>query len=119
MEFLSPDPELGHFFIRDFNVLLVYVLVEYGVNRQPLGRSRVSNQVDDRVQADKRPTTPVLSNVAEHTVLDFVPFAGSRGEVTHSNGQPRFIRQPLQFTFPQSGPIPVATAGVSGNQQLN
>ena len=100
MEFFSFDPKLGHFFICDFNTLLVGFMVQYRLNRQPFGCSGIGNQVDYRVQADERPTSPVLGNVAEHTVLDFVPLARSRGQVADGNGQSRSICQSLQFALP-------------------
>ena len=100
MEFPPADLELGHFLIRDFDALLIRVLVQCRLNRQPLGRSGVGNQVDDRVQTGERPTTPVLGNVAEHTVLDFAPLAVSREQVTDGKGQSRSICQSLQFALP-------------------
>ena len=63
MEFLSFDSRLGHFFIRDHNTVLVSVIVQYRLNRLPFGLSGVGNQVDYRVQADERPTSPVLGLV--------------------------------------------------------
>lgn len=100
MEILSFVPKLGHFLIRDLDALFVGIRVQCRVNRQPFGCSGVGNQVDDRVQADERPTSPVLGNVAEHTVLDFAPLAVSRGQVTDGKGQSRSICQSLQFALP-------------------
>ena len=99
VEFLPFDLQLGHFFIRDFDALLVGVLVQRRVNRQPFARSAVGNQVVNGVQADKRPTSPVVRNVTEHMVFDFAPLAGSGGQVTDGNGQPRFICQQIPLFY--------------------
>jgi len=45
----------------------------------------MSDQLDDDFMTDQRATTPILGNVREHAMFDFVPFAGSWGKVTDWN----------------------------------
>jgi hypothetical protein len=42
---------------------------------------------------------PVLADEGEKMVFDFVPFAGSRREVTDRDFQPGLVGQLLQFPF--------------------
>ena len=63
----------------------------------------VANQVDDHLQADQRPATPILGDVAEQAVFDQVPLTGTRREVAHTDAQPGLIRQALQLGLPQRG----------------
>ena len=45
----------------------------------------------------QRFAAPVLADVGEEPVLDLVPLAGSRWEVTHRDSQPGFVGQLLQL----------------------
>src|SRR5262245_59559027 len=55
-------------------------------------------------------TAPIEVDVAEQAVFYFVPFAGSRGEVTHGNTQAQLVRQPLQGHLPQPTPTAITAA---------
>ena len=52
--------------------------VEFGAYYQTLCRSGVSDQVDDTGKALEF-AAPVPGDMAEHAVLDFIPFAGAGG----------------------------------------
>jgi len=43
-------------------------------------------------------------------MLDLVPLARARWEMTNSNAQAKLISQPLQLAFPQADPITVTAA---------
>ncbi|SAL21509.1 hypothetical protein AWB68_00825 [Caballeronia choica] len=67
--------------------------------------------------ADQRASSPVGGDVAEHAVLDLVPFAGARRKMTDLYLHLQFIGQVLQLPVPQAHSIAVAAAAVGGNQQ--
>src|SRR5450755_821246 len=59
--------------VVDFDPCLVVAGVQARVDLQAgAGRGR-ADQVDDHLQALKRPSAPVEADVAEHAMLDFVP----------------------------------------------
>src|SRR3954469_5015098 len=70
-------------------------------------RSRIADEVDHRFVGRQRPTTPVLRNVAEEPVLDLVPLARARGEVTDHDPDPRLVREALQFELPCMGSVAI------------
>jgi hypothetical protein len=71
-----------------------------------LGRGG-GDQFDDREAADERLAAPCLGDVAEHAMLDLVPFRCPRWIMAYLQDQPGFIGQLLQFEFPQPHPRPV------------
>src|SRR5215472_13066715 len=50
-------------------------------------------------------------------MFDLVPLACPRWKVTHRNGQPRSIGQPLEFPLPETDARAVAAAGIRRNHQ--
>src|SRR5215471_2601683 len=50
-------------------------------------------------------------------MFDLVPLARARGEMTHGDGQPRPIGEPLQFPLPEADAWAIAAAGVRGNHE--
>src|SRR5262249_13115614 len=65
----------------------------------------------------ERCTAPVHGDVREEAMFDLVPLARSRGEMTHGDGEPGPIREPLQFPFPEPDARAVAAAGVRSDHQ--
>jgi hypothetical protein len=118
MEIIRGNIQPGHFLIRNLDAFLVTALVKRGVDGQALARPGIGYQVDDGLQADQWASSPVLSDMAEHPMFDFVPLAGSRWQVTYAYDESAFIRESLELTFPQSGPISVAAASISGDHQF-
>ena len=51
-------------------------------------------------------------------MFDFVPLARSRREMADRNGQPRVIRQLLQFQFPEPQPGAIAATAIGRDEQL-
>ena len=104
--------------IANFDSGRVRSVVEFGVDLEPLLRCGVGDQVDNDFVANQRTTSPVLRNVAEHAMFDFVPLTGAWRKVTHVDRHLQNIGQVLQCYFPQTTTATVAPATVSSNQQL-
>src|SRR5258707_3597537 len=62
---------------------------------------RPSNQVDDCFVVAQRLTSPIRGYEREESMLDLVPLAGARREMTHRQCPCRFVGQPLQLPLPQ------------------
>src|SRR2546427_2111661 len=77
----------------------------------------MADKIDHYPPTPQGSTPPVLRDVAKHPVLDFVPFAGRRRQVTYRNPQPDIIGQLLQLHLPQAVTAPVRAAPISGDQQ--
>ena len=60
----------------------------------------IGNQIDDHLVVNQWPTPPILGYVAEHPMLNLVPFARAWRKVAHINSQIRLIGKLLQLHFP-------------------
>ena len=69
---------------------------------QPLRRGGLGNQVHDGFVIPQRLAPPVRRNERKEPMLDLIPFAGAGWKVADGQRQPGFIRQLLQFQFPQT-----------------
>jgi hypothetical protein len=58
-----------------------------------------------------------VMNENMHAVFNLVPFAGTRRQVTDSDGHAEFVGKQLQFALPQSQAWAVATAAIGGNER--
>ena len=74
-----------------------------------------ADETDDGREVDERRAAPVHRDVPEQAVLDLVPLARARREVTDRDGEPRAIRELLQLPLPQAQPRAVAATGVGGD----
>ena len=62
--------------------------------------------------------SPVLGDVAEHAVLDLVPLARTRGEVTDVNREAQVVGQALELELPEADSRSVAAAAVRGDHDV-
>ena len=106
-----------HVFVGDGLACLIGGLVQFGENHQSLGRTRGRNQIHHDHAGDQGTAAPVLRYVAEHSMLDLVPFARTGREVPNMQAQPQFIGKALEFGLPQAHPRPIASAAVGGDQE--
>src|SRR5947199_7195553 len=65
----------------------------------------------------KGPAPPVHADVRKEPVLDPIPFARARRQVTHHPFEGCFIHQRLQLILPKATAISVAAAAVRANQK--
>ena len=92
MESVRLEIERSQLCIGDFDAGRVRASVQFGANPQACSCRCVGDQtgwpraIDNHFVTHQRPTTPVLGDVTEHPMLDFVPFAGARREVAHMDG---------------------------------
>ncbi len=82
MEFVAPEVYIFKVGIADLDAGFIGVLVQRGLYSQASVSGDVANQIDHYLPAQQRSPSPVVSDVAEHPVLDLVPFAGARRKVT-------------------------------------
>lgn len=75
--------DTGHFFVGDFLAFAIMGSIDFRPYFQAVRCGGVSNEADDYGQAFQGSAPPVFRDVAKHAVLDFVPFAGARREMTH------------------------------------
>ena len=93
MEHIAVDVETLHLGIGDLDAFLIDRGVENGVDFESgLGRRR-RNQIDDRGMVRQWPAAPVLRDVTEQAMLDFVPFRGPRRVMSDLDGEIGFRRQ--------------------------
>src|SRR5882724_4902255 len=77
------------------------------------GGSGGRDQLDDDPIADEWLGAPVLADEGEEAVLDFVPLAGARRQVSDHDVEAELVGQLLQLAFPQPHPRAVAAASPS------
>src|SRR5665213_2374579 len=93
--------------VGDFLAFGVRGRVEFSAYYQTLCGSGVSYQVDDNSKAFKGLAAPVPRDMAEHAMLDFIPFTGAGRQMTHLHGEAGFVGEPLQRDFPQAHTIAI------------
>src|SRR6516165_10446184 len=118
VKLLLLEPHCLEFPICHLDPLLIGVGIELGFYAQARPRSRAPNQVHYDRTTHQWPPPPVLGDVAENPVLDLVPLARPRREVTDGNPQTRLIGQTLQTDLPEPIAAAVAPPGIGRDQQL-
>ncbi|MEZ6060400.1 MAG: hypothetical protein R3C19_08570 [Planctomycetaceae bacterium] len=119
MELVSFDPAFGQFRVSDFDPFFDRLIRRAGHASPGLHFFCVAGQLDDDLESFQRLALPVARDVAEQTMLDPVPFAGSRRIVADFESHAGFVGETLEFEFPQSAAGAVAAAAVSGDQQAS
>ena len=104
--------ESGQFGVGDFEANRVDAAIEFGADFQSGLRCCIRNQIDDHLVTDQGSSPPILGNVGEHAMLDFVPLAGARWEVAHMDRHPQAHNQLLQCHLPQAAPAAIAATAV-------
>ena len=117
MKLVGLQIDAGHLFGRDFSAERIFAAVQAASYSQPLGGRGAGDQPDDRFIVAQRFSAPVGGDEGEEAVFDFVPFAGSGGEVADGNFQTGLVGQALEFPFPKTDAIAVAASSVGGNEQ--
>src|SRR6266496_3145522 len=120
VEGVSPDRALFqglHLLVGDLDALLVGAGVQSGLDGQPGRGGGRGDRLNNDFVAGQRPAAPVHGDLGEQTVLNPVPFRGSRREVAHADLQAEFFREPGQLHLPQPQPAAVGTASIGGDQQ--
>ena len=85
------EPDLGQFIVSDLFAKVVPGWVEARPDLETLARGDSPNEVHDGFEAHQGASAPVLSDVAEHAMLDLIPLARTGRKVAHRNCQPRFV----------------------------
>src|SRR5271157_230703 len=117
MKVMRFEVERLHLFLGNLDSASVGSAIQTSFDSQPgLGRSS-SNQIDDTTVVRQWPTSPICADERKQTMLDFVPFAGPRWEVTHRDRQFLLGREVLQLALPQLQAIPIATSAIGADQQ--
>src|SRR5580658_3952834 len=117
MEAVWLEVETRDLVVGDFDRFLVPVAVERGLDAQPRPCPRAPDQAHDRLDALQRSATPVLGDVAEHSVLDLVPLARAGRVVRDCDVESGLVREALQLQFPEPRAVAVASAAIGGHKQ--
>jgi hypothetical protein len=112
MEFVALNGQVGEFLVRHPDACLVGILVQLAPNLEPRVGGRAADPIDDDLATDQGAATPVVGDVAEHTVPHPVPFAGARRKMADLDGQVQLVGELLQFKAPQANLISVVAAAV-------
>ena len=99
---------------RDFDALRILLLDETGVNLEPSFGLGGPYEVQDGFVAIERPARPILANLAEQAVLDWVPLGRTWWIVCDRDVQTVLVAQlVLDAVFPCTAGCAVASASVS------
>ena len=114
MKGLTLEIDLSHLRRRDFSPGRILPAIEAAGHGQPLRGRRLGNEMDDGFVISQWFAAPIRRDKGKKAVLDLVPLAGPRWEMTDRDGQACFIREGLQLQFPQAQPPAVTAAGIRG-----
>ncbi len=78
----------------------------------------MSDQFNNGLQARQRLAAPVLRDIREKPVLNFIPFACARRKVCDCDAHSSFVRELLQRDLPQAATRTVAATAVGSDQQF-
>ena len=97
--------DLCQFFVTDFSYPeRIEGCVQFCFDLQSRSGYCMTNQFHDDLTIEQRTTTPVLRDLAEQAMLDFVPLARPWWEMANgSPAQPQPVRQLLQGHSSTSG----------------
>src|SRR4030042_2091182 len=105
---VGDQSDTPHLLIADGDLLGIMLRVEHATNLQAGRRARVRDQVDDRGMGQQRPTPPALADEREQAMLDLIPLAGPRRQMTDMDGQARLAGEIVQPPLPTTHTGPVA-----------
>src|SRR5260370_28173901 len=100
VEVVAGEVDDIHFGVGHLDGGRIGVLIEFATNRQTGLRRGCGDQLDDDLMADERFAAPVAGDEREEAMLDLVPLAGARRQVTHGDGHAEFVSQFLQLDLP-------------------
>ena len=101
------DVELFHFVVGDFDFLLIDALVKSRCDFQSCLSGCAANQAEHQVKTAQRSPGPVATDRTKQTMIRRVPFRSAARIVADRDRQSGFVRQSLQFSFPQAGRYPL------------
>ncbi len=73
--------------VRDSAARRVDAVIKSTAHGESRLRGRSGDQVDDDLMGDERLAAPILRDEGEQAVLDLVPLAGSRRQMTNGDGE--------------------------------
>ena len=89
-----------HLGVRWHHACRVRALVELGLDPKPRSRSRIADQVNNRLKGPQRLASPILREVAKQAVLDLVPLARARQKMADVQAHTRLVSKLLQAMLP-------------------
>src|SRR5438270_13555044 len=99
MEGVRYEGEGCHLVVGDFTSCRIEIGVKLALHRESSFGRGSSNQLQDHRIAGKRLATPVLTDPGKEAMLNFVPLARSRRQMTDHERQASLIGQLLEFPF--------------------
>src|SRR5208283_1949652 len=108
-----------HFFFADFAAGRIFAAVQSACHFQSFSGRRLGNEMDNGFVIPQWFAAPIRRDKGKKAVLDLVPLARPRGEMTDRDGQAGFIREGLQLQLPQAQPPGIAPSAVGRNQDLS
>ena len=85
VELIAPDFDLIELLIGNLDASRIGLWIQFRMNLKTGGGGGTGDEVDDGFETSQRLATPVLANVREKSMLDFVPLAGAWREVANKD----------------------------------
>src|SRR2546425_748918 len=118
MKRLALDVQSGQVFVRDFDACRITMAVLDGGDGQSLLGRRLRNQFNHGLKRRERVAPPIERNGGKESVLDRIPFAGSRRQMADRNAQAALGGKLVQLHLPQPVASPIGSASISNDEQL-
>src|SRR6266699_3460542 len=118
MEGVACNVKRLHLGIADLDSFLVMARIKRAFDLETGFGCRCSDGLNDGKTTCERPGTPVLGNVTEQAMLNFVPLRRARRIVMNVDCKARFIREVLKLPFPETHARAIRAATVSGDRQV-
>lgn len=119
MEIFPDDRQFWCFGIRDFDSSRVEGIINLSFDFQSLVCFGTGNEVYDNGLIFEGTALSIFCNMAEHTVLDFIPFTCTKWEVTDMNRHVQFFGKLVKLDFPEPYTTSIAAPTIGCDQQLS
>ena len=117
VESVTFDVDLGHFGLGDLDAARIKRAVDVASDSEAGGRGGGADELDDDLMAHQRLAAPILGDAGEQSVLDAIPFAGTRRQIDDRHGKTRLVGEALKFTLPQADAGAIAATAVGSDGQ--
>jgi hypothetical protein len=111
------EVDLSDLLVGDAAPLGVATVVDLASHAQTGLRRGRRDEAHDDLMGDQRLASPVLRDEREEAVLDLVPLARTRRQVTHGDGEAQLVGEALQLELPEAQAVAIAAAAVRGDHE--
>ena len=91
VELVATNFDLSEFLIGHLDARRIGISIQLSMHLESSLGSGGGDEIYDRLETAQGLAAPVLTDIGEEPMFDFVPLAGARWKMAHDHAQARFI----------------------------